>query len=265
MNRWLVALLPLAGAIIAGVLFDLAPSDTTYQLLSLAANGLAAAGALVGAAQFAPGDYQRRAWALIGLCYGLLFLNTLVFSLLLDSRGAHADPTLELVRGVITLVANASSILGLVLIGRVWRVAGLELPFSRTTVALSTLAFVALGLILSGPSMVENVQALTGGSLTPCAELASSLGDTVSLMMLTPILLTAFALRGGSLMWPWAMSGLSSLAWLVYDGAQWAGDHFQVNPEQISLAGTVLRVMACLFQLSSGLLQRSVMQVDSSS
>jgi hypothetical protein len=44
--------------------------------------------------------------------------------------------------------------------------------------------------------------------------------DIVTLCLITPLLLTAVALRGGSFSWPWGLLTASRLAWLLYDASE---------------------------------------------
>lgn len=264
MKRWLVAGAPVAGALLLAALFNVLPGtpDGRYQFFSLVGKALAAFGAFLAARQFDRGDYLRRAWSLIGLCYVLLFANTLVLSMLLNSRGANEVPALEVVRGVVTVIANLSSIAGMVLVGRAWRVAGLDLQVKRSTIIISTVASFLIGVMIAGSSVWADLQVVFTGQAGALSSVASGLGDIVTLTMMAPILLTALALRGGTLAWPWALNAVTTFAWLVFDGFSLAADHYQLDQGTVLLALTALRFSACLFQLSAGVLQRLAMRTE---
>ncbi|MBF5042071.1 hypothetical protein FGE12_06665 [Aggregicoccus sp. 17bor-14] len=236
--------------------------DSMYFIVSVLALGAAALGGLVAALAYDPGDYMRRAWALIGLCYVLLVVDTLAFGI--TSRSAERDISAlgAVTSATLTFVANVCSVVGTVLIARAWRAAGLDLGVSAAVRWVAMLLSLALALWLVGEGAWHDVQTLLGGDWRALVYLASSLGDIVSLALVAPILLTAYALRGGSLGWPWALLALSSVGWLLYSAAGGSLGALVLGPAAEAAARPLeesLRTFACLAQLCAGLLQASVL------
>src|SRR5262249_37552888 len=127
-------------------------------------------------------------------------------------------PWTPLANGILTFVANTGQVTGVVMLARAWRVAGIDLPGSRRTQVLVYVAAFALSLTAAGTPIPGYVQAVVKGQVTEnMMWLASSLGDIVSFSLIAPVLLTALALRGGLLSWPWAFLTTSLLSWLCVD------------------------------------------------
>ena len=77
--------------------------------------------------------------------------------------------------------------------------------------------------------------------------------------MLAPILLTAVALRGGLLMWPWGLVTASLAAWLCYDATIGLGPHLGLAADTQAVIANSFRMLATFLNLSAGLAQRFVM------
>jgi hypothetical protein len=262
-GAWLTASVPFVGALLAFAVLKRVHGelveDSLYFIVGILVLGAAALGSLVAALAYDPGDYLRRAWTLMGWCFGLLVLNTLLFR----SYGHAQVRTLSMgaafMSGALLVVANVSNALGILRVAGAWRVAGLDLrvlPAVRWGATLTTLA-IAIALVGGTLSRsVQNVVAQNWGSLP---SIASDLGTLAILAVVAPILLTALALRGGSLGWPWMMLGLSGLGWLFYSASSVLGPVLGVDPATARPFEAALRVFACVSQLSAGLLQASVL------
>jgi len=261
-GAWVTASVPFVGAIAAfaalrGVHGGVVEASL-YFILGILGLGGATLGCVVAALAFDAGDYMRRAWALMGLCYGLLMLNTLLFR---SSGQAMQEPSFAaaLASGLIVVAANLSGVLSTVRIARAWRVAGLDLRVPAAVRWGTLLLSLTLAVLLVGSITLADLQAAFGGSWGALSSSVSGVSDIITLALMAPILLTAFALRGGTLGWPWALLTLSSLGWLFYDAAGVLGGFFELEAFEQRPFEFSLRFFACVSQLSAGLLQASVL------
>ena len=78
---------------------------------------LAVIGCLAAALAFDRGDYLRRAWLLNGLCVFLLLTRDVTIIPAIEN--ALHNP--RLVRGILVIIANTSSVIGLGMLARAWR------------------------------------------------------------------------------------------------------------------------------------------------
>lgn len=232
--------------------------ETIYFIVGILAVGAAALGSLVAALTLDAGDYMRRPWGLMGLCYGLLVLNALLFRTTSRFEAQDISALSVALSGVLIFAGNAASVWGTVQIARAWRVAGLDLRVPSAVRWTAIGASLALALTLVGDLTLQDLQVLAGGNLRVLPSLASNGGDVVSLTLIAPIMLTAFALRGGNLGWPWSLLAFASLGWLMYGAAPLVGEWLGVDPSLMRPFGAALRTFACLAQMSAGLLQALV-------
>jgi hypothetical protein len=84
--------------------------------------------------------------------------------------------------------------------------------------------------------------------------LATSGGDALCFALVAPILVTALALRGGILWWPWVLYTASGLSWMVFDVINAAQSDTR-TPTMITLSGSA-RALACLLAFAAGIAQR---------
>jgi hypothetical protein len=262
-GAWVTASMPFVGAIAAfaalrgvhgGVI-----EASLYFILGILGLGAATLGCVVAALAFDEGDYMRRAWALMGLCFGLLMLNTLLFRSWGHSLQRELSTGAALASGALIIVANLSAVLGNLRIARAWRIAGLDLRVSAATRWAAALVSLALAVALVGSITWADLQSLFGGNWSSLSSSVSDIADIISLALMAPILLTAFALRGGTLGWPWTLLAVSSVGWLLYDGAGVLGDFIGLQAADQRPFEASLRFFACVGQLSAGLLQASVL------
>ncbi|MBF5042074.1 hypothetical protein FGE12_06680 [Aggregicoccus sp. 17bor-14] len=262
-GAWVTAAVPFVAA--AGAFMTLhrmhgsLAEDSLYFIVGILGVGAAALGSLVAALAFDAGDYMRRAWLLQGMCYGTLVLNTLLFRSAGHASEHVLSPAAAATSGLFIIVANVASVLGNLRIARAWRVAGLDLRVPAEVRWGAAVASLALALAIVGSTLSQDAQALFGGDWGSLSSTISDLGDVITLALVAPILLTAFALRGGSLAWPWALLSLSSLGWLFYDAAGPVSSALALESAAQRPLEAALRVFACLAQLSAGLLQASVL------
>ncbi|MBF5043807.1 hypothetical protein FGE12_15520 [Aggregicoccus sp. 17bor-14] len=232
--------------------------ETIYFIVGILAVGSAALGSFVAALTLDAGDYMRRPWALMGTCYGLLALNALLFRTTSRFEAQDISALSVALSGVLLFVGNAASVWGTVQIARAYRVAGLDLQVPPALRWLAVSISLAIALALVGELTLDDLKTLAGGNLHVLPSLASNTGDVVSLTLIAPILLTAFALRGGNLGWPWSLLAFGSLGWLLYGAAPMVGTALGVDESLMRAFGASLRTFACLSQMSAGLLQALV-------
>lgn len=214
------------------------------------------AGSLAAAFAHRRGDHLRRAWLLVGgsTCFFLVRDLTLA-PLGLEALGETA---LLAVRAVLVTVGNVAAVAGVYFLAQTWKVAGLALPGRPRGQAAVVLAAVVIALALAGPAVLTQGGRLLAGDLGATASVASALGDTVTLILIAPLLMTALALRGGMFAWPWALFTAASLSWLGYDAFAVLGPSFGLGADATRIAYELCRALACTFTCSAGLAQRSI-------
>jgi hypothetical protein len=255
----LLTILPLAAAVLLAIV-DGATHDhvSIYAWLVPLVKAIAAAGAMAAAMRFQRGDYLRLAWVLTASCYALLLLKDVLFGT--GSRLLHPfSDSVAWLRGAITLLANAAGVIGAWLLARAWQVAGILLPGSRATQRMVFGAGLLLALAIAGRATLLDMRGLAAGDPQLLVQVASDLGDILSLCLIAPVLLTAIALRGGLLAWPWALTAAAGVSWLFYDavGNFAAGS---ANGVALRTVEEVFRLLACGFTCASGIAQRWVMR-----
>ncbi len=233
------------------------PTRVYYVLIVLSVVKLSASLGFVGAvSRFRFGEYMHTAWLLLALQMAILAFKDLLFGRLAHLPGLSPEQCVHL-RSACSIVSNSMFIVAMVLMARVWRVAGFELPGSRLTRGLVTVACVVVSTLVVGYGGIENVTRFLHGEGDALVSIASDIGDVVSFSLLAPLVFVAIALRGGMLAWPWAFMVGSELAWMVFD-LMFALD----NAHHVALTwmgGPVtenFRVLACLLACSAGLAQR---------
>lgn len=167
---------------------------------------------------------------------------------------ALAGGGLELTRGFLVVLANASSVMGTALLARAWSVSGLSTAGRR---AWLVVAGVAVSLAATGWPLALDLRSIFHGDVGAIPYLGSDLGDMICFALVAPVLDTALALRGGALLWPWAFITASGFCWILYDAA-W-GMSAALHLDDLPHARVVLdalRGLACAFVGSAGLAQR---------
>lgn len=215
---------------------------------------LALAGGLAAAFAHGRGEYLRRAWFLVGISTGFFLVRDLTLAPLgFESMG---ETQLLVLRGVLVILGNLTMVIGVYMLARTWRVAELALPGQTPGRIAAVVAATALALALAGPAAVAAGRRLFAGDLDATAALVSALGDTVTLILIAPLLLTALALRGGMFFWPWALLTTSCVAWLLYDAFAVLGPALGLGVDATRTAFELCRALGCTFTFSAGLAQR---------
>jgi hypothetical protein len=233
-----------AAAAYVGVRHLPAPGRQIYLLLL---EGLACVGPILAARTFEAGDYLRRAW----LCFGLA--NAFLFASAASRFIPGTSPALAWARIGAIFMSNLLTIIGSVLFARTAGKAGLALPGTALSrgggYVLSVGVALAFGIPSVAPAFAHFSFAHLPSGLTPFFATA---GDAVSLALIAPILMTALALRGGLIAWPWIFLTCAELAWLVFDLA------IAVLPDEFDVPATCFRMAAYGFTLAAGLARRRI-------
>ena len=203
-------------------------------------------------------DYLRRGWGLSAACYALLLARD---AWLFASPGPGSE-ALETARGLLVVVGNGCLAIGTWSLSRAFERAGLEYTASpslrRGVIALAVVA----ALLFAGPAVWFDARAALGPGSGRWWPVASDLGDMLALPLLAPVVLTALAVRHGSLRWPWALLAASLLAWLLYDAALTIPDVLHLEGRAFRFAGECFRMFAATAACGAGLAQRRAVVVD---
>jgi hypothetical protein len=148
-------------------------------------------------------EYVGRAWTLFFVEYALLTASEI-----LRLRSS------EMVFEVCVVLANLAGIGAYVLMARSLRAAGLELYGSPARKVLVTLLALILAIALCYSPIVG---ALEGARSNP-GSLLSPLADVITFVLVAPLLLTAFALRGGQIFWMFAFLTTGTIGWMINQG-----------------------------------------------
>jgi len=250
-----LAVLPLlvaAAFLVGDWLLHEGPAHAVFLRTEIAlVKTLSLIGSLAAALRFEPGAYLRRAWLWSASCMAMLLLADLTR---VPVRWEELGIDIVLVRSILTVLANAAQVVGTWMLARAWRVAELSLPGPRWGQAGVALAAVVVAAALAGPPLAANADDLLAGDPGALAGVASALGDAVALCLIAPLLLTALALRGGLLGWPWSLLTTSYFAWLLFDAAFVIGSPLGFRSSTLD----VFRTLGCMYGFSAGMAQRFV-------
>lgn len=242
----------LAGAavvIAAVVVCQVVHSGVGFRAVKAAVALLAAASAGRVALGLGAGDHLRRAWSLLACDYGVLGLA----QLLAIARVPVA------VSVAVTILVNGFGIAAMVYFARAHGVAGLDLPGSRGRQRAIYVTTGLLALLLVGVPFVDTLQNLQAGNLRVLIITVSSIGDLVTFTLIGPILLTALALRGGLLVWPWAFLVASNVAWFLQDAAALGSIVWpDLGEDSVLLWTNLWQVLACFLAFAAASAQRRV-------
>jgi hypothetical protein len=240
-----LAIIPSLVGLAFVVAASVAPSAVLFRADVEIVKVLALLGCLAAALAFERGDYLRRAWFFTGACLFLLLVRDLT---------VLSPSTPRSVQSALVIAANACSIIGTWLMARAWHVAGLDLMESETKRRAFVLAGVVVALLIGGGAIVVDVRAIVRGDLAALVPLASDLGDFVSLCLIAPMAMTAVAMRGGVLRWPWGLFTVSQVCWLFYDASNVLRTQMPGNSSHIF--NELFRTLACMYLCVAGLAQR---------
>jgi hypothetical protein len=258
---WRVRYVALAATVIAAFLAVLlvagvAPADARWPIIDAmirASKVVGLFGCLIGALSFRRSDHLFRGWLLIAGMYALLVTRDAVIhrSLLID----FGTSTARWIEAAVVVLANLMSVLGAWTMGRAWYVGGIALPGTRTTRSIVRAAAVAMAIAITMPAFWHYAPHLLDGVPTPVVGVSNALADALSLSMLAPVLLTALALRGGAIAWPWALLTCSMFGWLCYDVTFSLSANLSTGGEALRALGEAFRALAAVAAGMAGIAQ----------
>jgi hypothetical protein len=226
--------------------------DRVYFYAGLVAKGVAAIGAFLAASRFSRGDHLHAAWWLLATSYALLVGKDLVWGYETQAMASTLTSGEENARSVVLLVSNLASVAAMVQFARSWSVAGLAPSESSARRWAVTIGALALAILIAGKGAWADLNDAGGGKW---GNAAGDFGDILSFVLIAPVLLTALALRGGLLVWPWALLTASNIGWLGYDAFVTVTHLAGIDGR---LASEIIRVTACALVLAAGAAQRMV-------
>jgi hypothetical protein len=236
----------LAVAVAAWLLSAALGQTTVFKVEKGLVGVLVAAACWRTAAGFERGDYLRRAWILLGAVYAMLA----AVQVLPVSRIGIAAVV------VISLVLNGLGVAALVHFALAHRVAGLVIGSRGRNLAVFV-GVLAVALVIDGWPMLDTLQRLRSGDFRAAMYLVSSAGDLAALLLIAPIFLTALALRGGLLLWPWALLAASTVSWLVVDAEALIAKLFPgVAESSLDYWSNGWQMLACFLALGAAEAQR---------
>ncbi|HVO19034.1 MAG TPA: hypothetical protein VMU15_07250 [Anaeromyxobacter sp.] len=250
----------LGAALVASVLLAAiewaAGADATAVRVatSLAVYLVAAAGAWAAAWAYRRGDHLRRAWALFGLDYLALACGRLFLSH--DLLGLPAGPLAGWLLAAATVLSNAFGVWGMVLFASTWRRTGLPLPSSGRRLATVVVPLAVASLLAVGPDLLEMGARAARGDVVALSYALGDACDVAVFLLVVPVFLTARALAGGTLAWPFGLISASCLAWLLLDGGT-ALTGLAGSPSGVAAASlALLRNLGCLLLAAAAVAQR---------
>jgi hypothetical protein len=237
----------------------------------LLAKLMALGGALLAGTSFKKGDYLRRAWLCVAGDYLVILAKDLLFGGYVFTHAENVwfgqdvhlpgiDPRSLLAGGLragFVFVANGLAVLGAVLLARAWRVAGLELPGTQARQRAIVIVIVVVSVTILGTAVwVDLADFWHTHQAGALGAVISDVGDLLSFCLTAPVLMTAWALRGGKLMWPWALFTVAQLAWMLFDAVGTFGSLTRLPAAELRGVTETLRALACALVLAAGLAQR---------
>lgn len=218
----LLTLLHVAG--VATAIDDPALLRVRHDAFGWLGSVLGVAGAVLAIGCFRPGDHLRKVWTLLAWSAALLLLGTA-----LRSYWTHAAPgenfidsPLLIPRFFVVAAANVCATWALILLATTFRRSGLA-PESNPVVAVAWVAIGGVALFLLQKQLRLDFARMdsTPGFFSGLTSIFSTLGDTVTILLIVPILRIAYLLRGGKVAWAWWALGASGAVWLIYDVREW--------------------------------------------
>lgn len=220
------------------------------------------AGCLAAALQFRRGDYLKKAWVLLAInCFVLIPKDILFGSVRSHVKLLLFSPHVaEIGRAFILPVANLPLIVGTFMLARAWQVAGLTLPGTNFWRRAVLLMAILVAVVVSGPPIYQDLLAALSGQWDGVSMLSSELGGSLSFIMIAPVLLTAVALRGGRLAWPWAFITGCNLCWLFCYATNALAPKLRTGSFDQQAVVELLRGLAFNLTFAAGIAQRAAVR-----
>lgn len=237
----------------------LAPAELRWPILDAlirASKIVALFGCLVGALSFKRHQHLFRGWGLLAAMYAMLVTRDAVIyrNLIVDAF----SPTGRWIELAVVLPANVLGVLGFWMMSRAWYVGGIALPGTHATRTLVRAAAAAMAVSIMLPAIWVYVPLASTGLPTAIMGVSNAIGDAVAISLIAPVLLTALALRGAAIAWPWALLTASSFGWLCYDAVFSISSVLHNNGEAFRVLGESFHALACVGAGMAGIAQRLV-------
>jgi hypothetical protein len=231
-------------SLVPGLAITFRPWYTTITRTVLLA--MVAATAALAAGTFGWwGEYVGRAWTLFLVEYSVLAVNTL-----LRRRAPSAGLALE----ATLIVANLAGIGAYWLMARSLTAAGLRYYGSTAKRVAVILLALLLAIVLCQSSILEAWHSIDAGQ-PQAGRLVSALADVLTFVLVAPLLLTTFALRGGQLVWVFGFLTTGTIGWMVNQGATSIAHTFGGGDRVARVIRNSGFAMACLFIAAAALTQ----------
>jgi len=225
-------------------------------------------GTVAAVTAFSRGDHLRRAWVLLMTAALLLLVGNALRSYWVHVAPGRdfAESPLLYPRTLVIFAANASATWALVVFASTYRKSGLT-PVSTIAGNGVWLCLTVLALYLGGRQFGVDAVKMTSlpGIFSSLTNMASTLGDMATIILIVPILRVAYALRGGRLAWVWWAVGLSGAAWLAYDVRDWVSLALPGNAADHLELLRVFRTPGLALVGLAGFLQREALREPSAS
>jgi hypothetical protein len=222
-------------------------------------DALACLGFTAAALRFKAGEHLRRAWLFMALCMFTFVCLRFVDVFTFDSVFGLSEDVKNAIRGGVSVLANIFWVVGLWKLARVMHMTGLGFGVSKWDQRLVLGLGILLGVTFGGSSVVTGVIAVMDGNLFALNWLAAGLADVMVLCLIAPLFLTALAMRGGLLVWPWGLLVACLLGWLFVDAFQSLGQIVDLDPLVQRCTMITSRTWACAFGFSAGMAQRMIL------
>jgi hypothetical protein len=154
-------------------------------------------------------EYAGRAWTLFFVEYSVLTVSEIL------RRWA---PNAHLASEICVIVANVAGIGAYLLMARWLHAAGLDYYGSKAKRAIFIALALVLAVALCHAPILDGWHSLRSDQPNP-GSLVSPLADVITFVLVAPLLLTTFALRGGQIFWMFAFLTTGTIGWMVNQGA----------------------------------------------
>ncbi|HEX7153510.1 MAG TPA: hypothetical protein VF618_18630 [Thermoanaerobaculia bacterium] len=249
-------------AVVAVVVLTVADAFVVYRLedptrfvahatLRAVALGLAAVAAALTASRFGGfSEYVGRGWTLLSIFYALLTISYVL------NRAGIKIPALA---DSMTIAGNLAAIGAFWLFGQALRRAGLQFYGPAGVKVAVFVAAVAVAALVVTPTILDIVRSNAGG-FSRTADFISAFADMLTFILIAPLLLTLWSLRGGQLSWVYGLLALSTIGWMINTVADDLLPRIAVRDAQMT--GLFL---ACMAVAAAAYSQLAVSRVEAAS
>ena len=190
-------------------------------------------------------EYVGRAWTLFFVGYAVLTAGEVLRRFSTYAGAAE----------ICVVTANVALIGAYVLTARSFKAAGLDFGGSRAKTFVVTAIALVLALALCQEALTTNFNAVREGTAS-LSRFVSPLADVITFALVAPLLLTAFALRGGQQFWMFALLTIGTAGWMVNQGIDFLFTLAGGVSDAVLRSGRMTGfAMACIFIAAAGFTQ----------